>query len=224
MKQCPSCHSIYTDETLRYCLADGTKLTETDAEEPTVVRPSVDPTEKTVVMPHAAPQRRVDIPVAPAVQPRPSKNGDGSGKLIKVLIVVVVLAVLLIAALGVAAVIYFNLKPGVPAANLSKPTPSPNPASNRPASTPSGDQPSGVRKAMANSPGDGFLALRSLPSSQVGDRILKIPHGAIVTVGDCGPVVTPVNRSGRWCQATYNGYTGWVFDAYLVYSDNESKK
>jgi hypothetical protein len=71
--------------------------------------------------------------------------------------------------------------------------------------------------ARVNSPGDGFLALRTLPNSELGDRILKIPHGAVISVGECGPVMTPVKRSGRWCQAMYNGYRGWVFDAYLIY-------
>jgi len=71
--------------------------------------------------------------------------------------------------------------------------------------------------AQVDSPGDGFLALRSLPSSDIGNRITKIPHGATVSIGACGPVVRPVSRQGRWCQAAYNGYSGWVFDAYLLY-------
>src|SRR5207248_682972 len=36
--------------------------------------------------------------------------------------------------------------------------------------------------ARVNSPGDGFLALRSFPSSQVGTRITTIPHGSTVSV------------------------------------------
>jgi hypothetical protein len=79
------------------------------------------------------------------------------------------------------------------------------------------NQPAMTTTARVNSPGDGFLALRTLPNSEIGERILKIPHGSIISVGACGPVVTPVRRSGRWCQASYNGYTGWVFDAYLIY-------
>ena len=74
-----------------------------------------------------------------------------------------------------------------------------------------------TKTARVDSPGDGFLALRKLPHSEIGERIAKIPHGATVEVGVCGPVVRPVNRAGRWCQASYNGQTGWVFDAYLVY-------
>ncbi len=77
--------------------------------------------------------------------------------------------------------------------------------------------PTSTTAARVNSPGDGFLALRSLPNSEAGERILKIPHGATISIGACGPVTRPVNRSGRWCQASYNGYSGWVFDAYLVF-------
>lgn len=79
------------------------------------------------------------------------------------------------------------------------------------------NQPTTGTVARVNSPGDGFLALRTLPNSELGDRILKIPHGATVSIGACGPVVRPVNRAGRWCQASYNGRSGWVFDAYLIY-------
>ena len=79
------------------------------------------------------------------------------------------------------------------------------------------NQPTTTTTARVNSPGDGFLALRSLPNSEAGERVLKIPHGATISIGACGPVSRPVSRSGRWCQASYNGYSGWVFDAYLVY-------
>jgi len=74
-----------------------------------------------------------------------------------------------------------------------------------------------TRSARVDSPGDGFLALRSLPDSELGERIAKIPHGTVISVGACGPVVQPVKRRGRWCQATYEGMSGWVFDAYLLF-------
>ena len=90
--------------------------------------------------------------------------------------------------------------------------------SNRPANTQvTIPQQSTTTTARVNSPDDGFLALRSLPNSEAGERILKIPHGATISIGACGPVTRPVRRAGRWCQASYNGYSGWVFDAYLIY-------
>lgn len=72
--------------------------------------------------------------------------------------------------------------------------------------------------AQVNSPGDGFLALRSEPSSNYGYRVLQIPHGAMVRVLGCQNYMQSVGgRNGRWCQVYYAGYTGWAFDGWLVY-------
>ncbi|QQS33814.1 MAG: SH3 domain-containing protein [Acidobacteriota bacterium] len=72
--------------------------------------------------------------------------------------------------------------------------------------------------AWVNSPGDGFLALRSDPSADVGYRILQIPHGAEVRVISCQDRSIRIGgRSGRWCRVRYDGTTGWAFDGWLVY-------
>lgn len=72
--------------------------------------------------------------------------------------------------------------------------------------------------AWVNSPGDGFLALRSDPSSNAGYRILQIPHGAAVRVISCQSYLQNIGgRSGRWCRVSYGGSTGWAFDGWLVY-------
>ncbi|MBX7170546.1 MAG: SH3 domain-containing protein [Pyrinomonadaceae bacterium] len=77
---------------------------------------------------------------------------------------------------------------------------------------------SSAATARVNSPNDGFLALRTDPSSDYGDRILQIPHGATVKVLGCqGFRVNIGGRSGRWCRVSYDGYTGWVFDGWLIY-------
>jgi hypothetical protein len=76
----------------------------------------------------------------------------------------------------------------------------------------------GVVTARVNSPADGFLALRSSPSSDHGDRIAKIPHGSIVTIQNCERDRVKIgSRTGRWCMITWSGYDGWVFDAWLDY-------
>ena len=73
-------------------------------------------------------------------------------------------------------------------------------------------------RAWVNSPGDGFLALRSDPSADVGYRMLQIPHGAEVRVLSCQDRSTRISgRNGRWCRLRYEGTTGWAFDAWLVY-------
>ena len=233
MKQCPSCGTTYTDASLRYCLSDGAALSDMSAaEEATVVRRSGEP-------------MRVDIPqtqpivAPPTMQPPPA---GGSGTLLKVVIGLLVLALLAVVGLGLAGVLWFSSgggETGLANVNSNKAAASPSPLpsvdetdelrkqiadlekklngqknSNSPADIPlTLPNQTSTRSARVTSPGDGFLALRTYPSSSVGDRLLKIPHGASVTVGGC---LAP-SGGGRWCRASYNGYSGWVFDKYLIY-------
>lgn len=92
-------------------------------------------------------------------------------------------------------------------------------SANRPANIPLTlpNQPATTTTARVNSLGDGFLALRTFPNSEEGSRILQIPHGAVITVGGCLNAIRVSGKTGRWCRASYNGYSGWVFDAFLVY-------
>ena len=256
MKQCPSCRTTYTDETLRFCLADGSVLDAVDAEQSTLVRSSgIRPAEPTVIMGKDA-GVRVDIPsVASAnagqqqrsVLASPGTSGASSGTIFKIVTIVISLGILALLLVGVAGgVFYFSSGKGEPPANAAnaKQQPSASPAPTKEDRDELRDQIANLEKrldeqkksgqtadapiklpnrstttatARVDSPGDGFLALRTLPSSEMGDRILKIPHGSTVVIGACGPVITPVKRRGRWCQASYNGYDGWLFDAYLVY-------
>ena len=252
MKQCPSCLTTYTDETLRYCLADGSVLRAADDDQATLVRRSAGrPAEETIVMGSAAPVR-VDIPTAgerttksDRLQTPPLPTGSSTGLIFKIVMVVIGLGIFALLLVGIAgAVVYYNSGSGEPVKNTANTKPAqPTPTTSKDDNDDLRDQIANLQKqlneqkkatipansltmpkqsattttARANSPSDGFLALRSLPSSEIGDRILKIPHGATVTIGACGPVVKPVKRTGRWCQASYNGYSGWVFDAYLTY-------
>jgi hypothetical protein len=179
-------------------------------------------------------------------RPDPPHNTGSSGVFFKVLIVFLLLG-LLVAVLGAVGLFLYMRSGTSPvntqAKNDAKPvTPAPTASkddkdelrdqianlermlneqkkSNQPKNVPLSlpNESAMTTTATVNSPSDGFLALRTLPNSEYGERILKIPHGATVSVGACGPVVTPVKRSGRWCQASYEGYRGWVFDAYLIY-------
>lgn len=67
-------------------------------------------------------------------------------------------------------------------------------------------------EAIVHTPSDGFLALRSEPTTQSGIRIAKIPHGAQLTVGDC----VFSSAKARWCKTTYQGQSGWILYRYLV--------
>ena len=77
------------------------------------------------------------------------------------------------------------------------------------------DLPNVGRTAKVNSPKDGFLALRNLPSHDIGDRIAKIPHGETINVLLCSEQsVTIAGRTGHWCMVSHNNQTGWVFDVW----------
>lgn len=235
MKQCPTCGTTYTDASLRYCLSDGATLTDmSGGEEATVVRSGGD-------------QLRVDIPqtqpiIAPPTMQQPPAAGS-SNTVLKVVVGLLVLIILAIVGLGLAGFLFYRSSGGdtiaVNNTNVNKPAPTPSPApsinetdelrkqiadlekrlneqknTNRPADIPlTLPNQTTTRTARVTSPGDGFLALRTYPSSSIGDRVLKIPHGASITVGGC---LAP-SGGGRWCRASYNGYSGWVFDKYLIY-------
>lgn len=99
--------------------------------------------------------------------------------------------------------------------NEEKNTKSNSTTNSNPFSVNSASNPKNARVASSN---DGFLAMRSAPSTQSGKQILKIPTGATVEVKDCKQnMITIGSRRGRWCLVSYGGETGWVFDAWLVY-------
>jgi hypothetical protein len=232
MKQCPVCKTTYTDESLRYCLADGATLSFT--EEPTVLSARKDPL-------------RVDIPERSVNQAVPGvDHKKGTNNWLKATIAFGVILIIFAGAVAVAiAVLYMNTGGRDTSLNKSTPTPTQTVTpdnekqrlqdelanlqkkideqknSNRGSVNahpfPTQTEP-GVVTARVNSPGDGFLALRNIPDADNGIRLAKIPHGAVVRLNNCDKTkVTISGRSGRWCQVEYAGTTGWVFDAWLDY-------
>ena len=249
MKQCPACKTTYTDDTLRFCLADGNPLTDPGREQETVIQGggfhdaetiAIGGERARVEIPRETVQMSTPTPTAAPVSSRPS-----GGILFKVFMAIIGLGIFAVVAIAAAAFIYFNMNGQEKPANrdtvelktATSPVPSPTKDEEeelrdqianleklindqkddkQPANIPFPD--AAMKKiATVNSPGDGFLALRTLPSSEIGERIIKIPNGATLSIGFCGPIVKPVKRAGRWCTANYEGHTGWVFDAYLIY-------
>ena len=104
---------------------------------------------------------------------------------------------------------YVDLRAPQPAAQSPSQSPS-KPASLQPAPPASTAQPANT--ATVNTPGDGFLALRSEPSVRRGRRLFKIPHGTMLTLDEC----RTWPGDGRWCRTRFRGQTGWVFERYLV--------
>ena len=243
MKQCPNCKTTYTDESLRFCLADGANLISLSEEAPPTVQMSFnkDP-------------MRVDIPPdsAPTVFALPgSQPSKPAKKSVLPIIIGVVGFLLLLVIGGIAAFILLrsnsDKKAGVVVsstpfvattasptattsttndetarlkeemANLQKQLEQqknqPKTTQNDPISTPKQT----VNTARANSPRDGFLALRSEPNSETGYRIAKVPHGATLTVLGCPKPSNVGKMEGRWCQVVYNGQAGWAFDAFMTF-------
>lgn len=232
MKQCPQCRTTYTDDTLRFCLSDGTPLTSLNAgEAETVV--SYNPADPVVI---DIPQEQRSVPPPHGYQSPPSQEKRGVSPLL--VGAVVALLVLVIAALG-GVILYqvylgrdaqTNMAANTPTAT---PVPSKTPAAsptktpangqwntNKPTPTPSGtpDRPEDVGTLVTvHSPGDGYLVLRSQPNSS-STEITRIPHGTDIYLKSCGDTATTKSGNhGRWCTTNYNGYSGWVFDGFVRY-------
>lgn len=243
MKHCPNCKSTYTDETLKFCLADGTTLVSLSDADKTVALSN----EETVEMRAGLPTNPVRVEfqkdsepdsIATMFSPQrfqaepPERKGYG----FVVGILVALLVVVLLGFAGFAA--YVFLKPEVkPVVTVSSPTPTPNSSAEntanlqqkladlekrledqqKPSPTQTTVPVTQVRTARANSPSDGFLALRSLPNTETGTRLAKIPHGALFTVLSCPNPTNPGKIKGRWCRVNYEGTEGWAFDAYMIF-------
>lgn len=239
MKRCPNCLTTYTDETLRFCLADGGALVFIRNE--TFERPGARVTR--------------DAPATEVIGAYPTVASKRSRSLI-VKVVIAVLAVGFLALVGAgAAGVLFYMNSGSEAVSTS-PTPSrtPSPAPSATSGphtsttpdaasedlekelaelqkqleeivksapgkpTPKTDESDGRPTAKVNSPKDGFLALRDKPDAKKGARLAQVPHGSTVNLENCEKErVTVDGRTGRWCMVTYQDQTGWVFDAWLDY-------
>ncbi|HMQ04429.1 MAG TPA: SH3 domain-containing protein [Pyrinomonadaceae bacterium] len=239
MKQCPACRTTYTDDSLSYCLSDGASLISVADEEQTVVRKSGGEPLKVDLGSQARPTEILHSGAGPASAPSIAP---------KVLIGSAVLLFLLITGIGLlGAIIYFGASSPGSAPLASSPSPSPSPPEALDAEKERlRDELANIRRkldekekeqaksdlileeddpdldplvtAKVNSPNDGFLALRSHPSVQTGERLARIPHRATVEILNCNDAVVFLEgRRGRWCEVDYEGQVGWVFDAWLEY-------
>lgn len=238
MKFCPNCKTTYSDDSLIFCLSDGSNL---------VAMPSA---EKTIEMSGATNPMRFDIPsnsdptvFAPRIS-QPQNENVKRG--ISPWLVLPLVAILLFSVVGLLGYILFrHNQPEVSNSATPSPTATPkdetsalkeeleslkkqianqkNPPKNdsptRPVSNSNASSAPVIQTARANSPNDGFLALRSIPDSETGAQLAKIPHGTNLEIVGCQKNETqiPGKRRGRWCRTNYNGQSGWVFDAFLSY-------
>lgn len=245
MKKCPVCQNTYTDDSLQFCLADGASLTFSKTEQPTEqfsaatnpIRVNIgQDTSPTIISP---PQN------TPTESAKKSGGGLIIGSLIALLLLVVLGSGAIIGWLLLKDreqgnsnnVVITKQTPNI--TNSVTQTPTPNetenlkqkianlekqvqeqqkknttvPTISNP-STNSAPQSNKVT-AKVNSPNDGFLALRTEPSAESGDRILQIPHGSAVTILGC--LNKEAGKKGRWCRINYDGNVGWSYDGFLIY-------
>ncbi len=206
MMRCPTCGRQYEAAT-SFCPDDGTALV---ADTPAPASAALDD----LLAQADAPAASVPAHDAPAA----------SGRWLPVL--VGVLGVGLVALLGL--VVYqqqasvARLEASVAAANanaarrVADRPPADAELAYAPAVDPAPATATYTRTVWANSPGDGFLALRSAPSVAQGQRLLQIPHGDPLDLGACLPRTTVAGASGSWCRARYGGTEGWAFDAFVT--------
>jgi ketosteroid isomerase-like protein len=165
MKECPQCRTIYTDETLFYCLTDGTPLISGDDEQATFVRRSDEPF-------------RVEIGTPPTAQfadpskfTRPLPPPSSSGSVFKVLVAAAVVLVLLLLVLSVVGTIVYYNSAGKQAATNTVASPTParlaGPA-DTPASTPLDQRlPTPTPEATPNEPNTPEIDKESLKAEVI---------------------------------------------------------
>ncbi len=248
MKKCPQCNSIYSDDSLSFCLSDGSHLEDHDpARTESMNIPDTDPSGP---KPPRADRMRIDvsadddIPTVAAAKisaQTPVKKGV-SGGLVAAIVGILLIVIVSLGAV-IAYVLYTQDGPAVArdsdanskdaeverlkdridelgnrlAADVKKEAD--NSPSIKISPSPADEEPEFDEEVIkrVNSPGDGFLALRDRPDSEKGSRVAKIPHGDIVVMGKCQENEVIIGgRKGRWCQATWEGYSGWVFDVWLT--------
>lgn len=195
MLTCPACGRA-CDADARFCPDDGTPLAAPSA---------LDALDGLVL----------DAPSVPrALAPVPARSGAALP------VVVAVLATLVVVLIG--AVVWTSGSHDSPAviAAMAPPSETDETADEEvPVDPPPpAPDPGYTDVAWANSPGDGFLALRSAPSVRSGERLIKVPHGAQLSLGACLAPTTVGRSYGSWCPARYAGIDGWAFNAFVTYA------
>ncbi|MFL6467585.1 MAG: hypothetical protein ACJ72Z_06480 [Pyrinomonadaceae bacterium] len=135
MKHCQTCGANYTDDTLRFCLEDGTPLVDA-GEQPTVVRPGERESYKTEKLPSniTIPQHealRVDIPPADRrTKPIAIQKGGSDFPWMKFVIALLAIGLVVVLGAGLLGVaLYVGSGRNNVAVNASTPTPAATPTS-----------------------------------------------------------------------------------------------
>lgn len=248
MKQCPACKSTYTDDSLKFCLNDGAALSAPSTGADVTQEMTFGSTPTIENHPPIRVNIQPEIPTQTSFPRNTVQAERKSSNSLAITAIISLLAILGIAGIAIAyfafvkkdnpANVSSNPSPNISAQNGNtnetqalkeeleklkkkvedqKNTKDTTSNLNNPVTKPTPSQQEMVT-ATVNSPGDGFLSLRTEPSVKTGTQLVKIPTGATVQIKDCQRTyITIDSRRGRWCMVTYNGQIGWVFDAWLVY-------
>ncbi len=240
MKECPVCKTTYTDDSLRFCLADGASLFSVGNGQETVQLPAGQKNPLRIDIQNESVPTFVSPPVS---EKQPKKRS------IIPFVIVAILGIFFLGIVGIAGLILFNpfKKTEITAvSNNAKPTETPVTArenqnselkqkladlekqiqdqknqkktsNTQPFPSPAQNN-SAVPTARVAPSNDGFLSLRTEPSVKTGTQLVKIPSGATVKIENCEKnLITIDGRRGRWCMVSYTGEIGWAFDAWLIY-------
>lgn len=247
MKQCPACKTTYTDESLKFCLSDGNLLSGGgETEQPTLVFQDRNPMQVNIPQ-NTAPNTFQLPTTPVQTNKKSSLPLILIALFALVLLAIIgVGAVFLFKPFGAneTAIIsnnsansnnsntktnastdtqskeledkLANLERQLQEQKNQKKTTTPQPFSTQPPTVTAEN--SGNPTARVKPSGDGFLSLRTEPNVKTGTQLIKIPTGATVKLENCEKnFLTIDGRRGRWCMVSYNGETGWAFDAWLDY-------
>jgi len=239
MKECPVCKTTYTDDSLRFCLADGASLF------------SVGNGQKTVQIPSGQNPLRIDIQndSAQTIFPSAAAQNQPKKRSIVPFVVAGIIGLLFLGVIGIAALVLlntFNKTEVVAVSNNPKPTETSaitrgnenkelkekladlekqiqdqknqkKTSNTQPFPNPTQNNSAAPLARVAPS-NDGFLSLRTEPSVKTRTQLVKIPSGASIKLENCEKNYTTIDgRRGRWCMVSYAGEIGWAFDAWLIY-------
>lgn len=211
-KKCPQCGSLYTDQTLKYCLTDGTPLTFDSTVEKTLLMQEKESTE---TMPRIIEtgENLAEKTTPPGVLADAGNSGPSTGKGFVFYIGLILGAVLLI---GIGALIGLNISgPGLdqkqydPAGQNTAVEKTNDKAAEN---TFSGTEPAAKTYRVTGVSRRDVLYIRPAPGN------LKVRLGAIPPDGVGIEVTGPGKRSGKslWLPIRYEGTSGWVNSRFLT--------
>lgn len=224
MKKCPQCKSVYTDDTLAFCLADGTRLDREFSSEETLQLPNPPRTDSDFVVPTAS-----NVPMKPNYESAVTEISTSRSGANRIWIFSTIGLLLLLIGGGAAALFFSGFGRTQQATDGKTPTPAPSATregvpvidstsgktldatpSAKPTPAPTVAPQSGTYKVV-NVAAHDVLYIRPAPGN-LKSIVGKIPPnttGLVITGGGV--------RAGKsvWYPVKYNGISGWVSGNFI---------